>query len=66
MTGQNAICLAPNATVSATGNPDGQTPTNSGLPELGSGSSGVLDVGNIIRVGGITNGTITGWREFLH
>jgi hypothetical protein len=52
--GQSAIPLAPNATVSATGNFNGQTLTISGLlaeDEIGFGS-GVFIIGNTIRVAG--------------
>ena len=60
--GQSAIRLAPDASVSASGNFSGQTLTISGLlaeDEIGF-ASGVSIVGNAIRVGSVTIGTFAG------
>ena len=60
--GGSAIRLAPNASLSATGNFAGQSLTISGLlAEVQIGfASGVTIVGNAIRVGGTTIGTFAG------
>ena len=60
--GQNAVRLAPDAVVNATGNFNGQTLTLSGLSgELEIGfAGGISIVNNSIRIGGSTIGTFIG------
>ena len=60
--GGSAIRLAPSATVSASGNFNGQTLTISGLlaeDQIGFGN-GITIVGNSLRIGGSTIGTFAG------